>query len=81
MSEFKQLNENELMEYIEALADEFMDDYIISEDRRKRFIEQVYDTTLGTCESLNEVTQFVDGLLIGWGMERQAYKIEEHIFS
>lgn len=70
MSEFKQLNENELMEYIEALADEFMDDYIISEDRRKRFIEQVYDTTLGTCESLNEVTQFVDGLLIGWGMER-----------
>jgi len=70
MSKFKQLNENELMEYIEALADEFMDDYIISEDRRKRFIEQVYDTTLGTCESLNEVTQFVDGLLIGWGMER-----------
>lgn len=70
MSEFKQLNENELMEYIEALVDEFMDDYIISEDRRKRFIEQVYDTTLGTCESLNEVTQFVDGLLIGWGMER-----------
>ena len=75
MSKFKQLNENELMEYIEALADEFMDDYIISEDRRKRFIEQVYDTTLGTCESLNEVTQFVDGLLIGWGMERQAYKV------
>ena len=70
MSEFKQLNENELMEYIKTLADEFMDDYIISEDRRKRFIEQVYDTTLGTCESLNEVTQFVDGLLIGWGMER-----------
>jgi hypothetical protein len=70
MSKFKQLNENELMEYIEALADEFMDDYIISEDRRKRFIEQVYDTTLGTCESLNEVTQFVDGLLIGWRMER-----------
>jgi hypothetical protein len=70
MSEFKQLNENELMEYIKALADEFMDDYIISEDRRKRFIEQVNDTTLGTCESLNEVTQFVDGLLIGWGMER-----------
>jgi hypothetical protein len=70
MSEFKQLNENELMEYIKALADEFMDDYIISEDRRKQFIEQVYDTTLGTCESLNEVTQFVDGLLIGWRMER-----------
>ena len=70
MSKFKQLNENELMEYIEALADEFMDDYIISEDRRKRFIEQVYDITLGTCESLNEVTQFVDGLLIGWRMER-----------
>ena len=70
MSKFKQLNENELMEYIEALADEFMDDYIISEDRRKRFIEQVYNTTLGTCESLNEVTQFVDGLLIGWRMER-----------
>jgi phosphatidylinositol kinase/protein kinase (PI-3 family) len=70
MSEFKQLNEHELKDFINQLVEEYYDDYIETEERKSIFVNQVFDTAFNTCESLYEVTTLVDGILIGWFMSR-----------
>jgi hypothetical protein len=66
----KELDGIVLMNFINQLVDEFYDDYILSDERKEIFINQVYNTSLGTCETLTEVSHLVDGILIGWFMER-----------
>lgn len=52
-----------LVKKITELSDDFMDDYLITEERRQKFIEQVVDYASNTCHTWKEVYSFVDGLL------------------
>ena len=70
MSEFKELNESELKDYINELVEEYYDDYIKTEERKNIFVNQVFDTALNTCEYFSDVNTLVDGILIGWFMPR-----------
>lgn len=81
-NEFKELDETVLKNFIDDLVKEYYEDYIFTEQRKKIFIEQLYDTALGTCQSLDEVGTLADGILIGWFMDRdQDYKILKCIFK
>ena len=78
----KKLNKKQLTQHINELVEEYYEDYIQTPTRKKIFVDQVYDTALGTCETLDDVTTLIDGILIGWFMDReQDYTIYKRIFK
>ena len=52
-------------ENITTLAEEFVDDYLTTDELKNWFIDQVFDYADGCCETEQEVLCFVDGLLMG----------------